>query len=320
MAEIERIAVWRKGEKMVEPEMYAFEEFPACELAPEGMEVMKADRTPQFAMPRLHVKYAEKDGMDLHLQIIMPPMEREEMLGKEKKFPLVVFIQGSGWMKQNLGEKVHGLCEFATRGFVVAIVEYRPSPVAPFPAQVKDAKTAIRFLQDHAEEYHVDRDNIFVWGDSSGGHTCVMAAATMENEYNDEQGGLDVKAFVDFYGPTDITRMNDQPSIENHMAPESPEGSLIGGYVVSEHPELTDAVNPMNHIGRDKEMKPLLIVHGDKDRLVPFQQSVLLYEKMKEEGKTVEFYKLEGADHGGDAFLKKPVQDLVEGFLRKYTD
>lgn len=305
---------------MIEPKMCTYEEFPACELAPEGMKVIKADRTPQFAMPVLNVKYAEKDGMDLHLQIIMPPMEREEMLSGERKFPLIVFIQGSGWMKQNLGEKVHGLCEFATRGFVVAIVEYRPSFAAPFPAQIKDAKTAIRFLQDHADEYHVDRSNIFVWGDSSGGHTSVMVAATMENEYNDEEGSLDVKAFVDFYGPTDITKMNDMPSTQDHMAPDSPEGSLIGGQAVSEHPELTDAVNPMNYISRDKEMKPLLIVHGDKDRLVPFQQSVLLYEKMKKEEKNVEFYKLEGADHGGNAFLKEPMQNLVEDFLRKYMN
>ena len=82
-------------------------------------------------------------------------------------------------------------------------------------------------------------------------------------------------------------------------------------------PEWTDAVNPMNHISEEREMKPMLIVHGDKDRIVPFQQSVLLYEKMKETHKAVEFYKLEGDDHGGDAFLKEPVLDLVEKFLKK---
>lgn len=82
-------------------------------------------------------------------------------------------------------------------------------------------------------------------------------------------------------------------------------------------PEWTDAVNPMNYISEEREMKPLLIIHGDKDRVVPFQQSVLLYEKMRATQKTVEFYKLEGADHGGDAFLKEPVCDVVEEFLKK---
>lgn len=298
--------------------MCSYEEFPESKLAPEGMKVIKADRSLRFAIPKLHVKYAEKDGMPLHLQIIMPPMEPEEMMGKEKKYPLVVFIQGSGWEKQDLGQKLHGLCEFATRGFVVAIVEYRPSSVAPFPAQIKDAKTAIRFLQKTEEGYHIDKDNIFVWGDSSGGHTCVMVAATMEQEYNDEEGPLHVKAFVDFYGPTDITRMNDQPSIQDHLSADSPEGMLIGRRRVDENPVWTDAVNPMNHISEQREMKPMLIVHGDKDRLVPFQQSVLLYEKMREMNKHVAFYKLEGADHAGDAFLKEPVLDLVERFLKQF--
>lgn len=296
----------------------SYEEFPASELAPAGMKTMKADITPQFAMPKLHVKYAEKDGRPLHLQVILPPMEMEDMLGTEKKYPLVVFIQRSGWMEQDLGQKMHGLCEFAARGYVVAIVEYRPSYVAPFPAQIKDAKTAIRFLQEHAEDYHVDKRHIFVWGDSSGGHTCVMVAATMEHEYNDEEGKLDVKAFVDYYGPTDITRMNDQPSTQDHMSADSLEGRLIGNRRVDENPEWTDAVNPMNHISEEREMKPMLIVHGDKDRLVPFEQSVLLYEKMKAVHKEVEFYKLEGADHAGDAFLKEPVLNLVEQFLKQH--
>lgn len=297
--------------------MCSYDEFPASKLAPEGMKVIKADRSLRFARPKLYVKYAEKDGMPLHLQIILPPMEFEDMMDIGKKYPLVVFIQGSGWMEQDLGQKLHGLCEFAARGYVVAIVEYRPSFTAPFPAQIKDAKTAIRFLQKHGDDYHIDTNNIFVWGDSSGGHTCVMVAATMEQEYNDEEGSLDVKAFVDFYGPTDITRMNDQPSIQNHLSADSPEGLLIGKRQVDMSPEWTDAVNPMNHISEEREMKPLLIIHGDKDRVVPFQQSVLLYEKMRATQKTVEFYKLEGADHGGDAFLKEPVCDVVEEFLKK---
>lgn len=302
----------------METVMCSYEKFPESKLAPEGMKTMKADLSPQFAIPMLNVEYAKKDGMSLHLQIIVPPMEVEDMIGNKKKYPLVVFIQGSGWMEQELGQKMHGLCEFSTRGYVVAIVEYRPSLVAPFPAQIKDAKTAIRFLQEHADDYHIDKKHIFVWGDSSGGHTCVMVAATMEREYNDEDGSLDVKAFVDYYGPTDITRMNDQPSTQDHISADSLEGRLIGRRRVDENPEWTDAVNPMNHISEDMEMKPMLIIHGDKDRLVPFQQSVLLYEKMRETQKDVEFYKLEGADHAGDAFLKEPVLDLVDQFFRKH--
>lgn len=301
----------------MDAKMCSYEEFPASEFAPEGMKVIEADRSLVFPMMKLNVKYSEKEGYPLHLQMIYPPMEFNDLMGREKKFPLIVYIQGSAWMLQELGQSLPGLCQFAKRGYTIAVVEYRPSPVAPFPAQVKDAKTAIRFLQENADEYHVDKDEIFVWGDSSGGHTCSMIAATMEHEYNDEEGKLDIKAFIDYFGPTDITRMNDQPSTQNHRLPDSPEGMLIGKRPVDNSPEWTEQVNPMNHISIEREMKPLLIMHGSKDRLVPFQQSVLLYEKMMETNKKVEFYRLEGADHGGDAFWKEPVLDIVERFIKE---
>lgn len=305
------------GINIMEAKMCSYEDFPASELAPEGMKVMEADRSLELPIVKLNVKYSEKEGYPLHLQMIYPPVKFDEPTGREKKFPLIVYIQGSAWMAQELGQSLPGLCRFAKRGYTVAVVEYRPSPVASFPAQIKDAKTAVRFLQKNADEYHVDKDKIFVWGDSSGGHTCTMIAATMEHEYNDEDGELDIKAFVDYFGPTDITKMNDQPSTQDHRLPDSPEGMLIGKRPVDSSPEWTDKVSPMNHISEGREMKPLLIIHGNKDRLVPFQQSVLLYEKMKEAHKKVAFYKLEGADHGGDAFWKEPVLDIVEQFLKE---
>lgn len=54
------------------------------------------------------------------------------------------------------------MADLARRGFVTAILQYRESNLATFPAQVQDAKTGIRFLRKHAEEYHIDVDNIFI--------------------------------------------------------------------------------------------------------------------------------------------------------------
>ena len=304
---------------MVEANMCSYEDFPKSELKAEGMKTIEANRQPCYSQVLWNVEYAKKDGYPLHLQIILPPMEIDPAKKKpHKSYPLILYIQGSAWRKQNLGQQVHGLCEFAKRGYVIAIVEYRPSDTAIFPAQVKDVKTAIRFMQDKAEQFFVDANRIYVWGDSSGGHTCAMIAATMEREYNDETGPLNVKAFVDFYGPTDITKMNDVPSAMDHILPQSPEGMLIGGKRVDETPEMTDQVCIMNHIDEKTEFRPILMIHGNKDRLVPFQQSVLLYEKLKETHKTVEFYCLDGADHGGDAFFDQKVLDIVENFIRQY--
>ena len=73
----------------------------------------------------------------------------------------------------------------------------------------------------------------------------------------------------------------------------------------------------MNHVSTDRVLPPLLIIHGSKDRLVPFAQSVLLYDALTAAGQPVEFYQLHGSDHGGPAFWQPDVLDLVDEFLQK---
>lgn len=65
----------------MEAKMCSYEEFPVCELAPEGMKTIEADRTLAFPMIQLNVKYSKKEGHPLHLQMIYPPMKFEELMG-----------------------------------------------------------------------------------------------------------------------------------------------------------------------------------------------------------------------------------------------
>ena len=85
-----------------------------------------------------------------------------------------------------------------------------------------------------------------------------------------------------------------------------------------ENPELAEATVPMNYLSREKETPPLLIMHGGSDMLVPFNQSCRLYHKMKELGKTVEFVKLVGANHGFGGFNCEEALDVVEEFIKRY--
>lgn len=302
----------------VEPKNLSYEDFPASDLAPEGMHTARADRTPRLCKLWLDVEYARKDGVPLRLSVVRPPLAE----GDETTFPLVMFVQGSAWRKQQLGNSLPGLMRFAARGYVVAVVEYRPSDVAPFPAQILDTKTAIRYMRKNAAQYAADPGRLAVWGDSSGGHTAVMTAVTaddpgfVEPSEQGEPSGL--RACVDYYGPSDIARMNEVPSNGNHLVPDSPEGMLIGGLDIRENREKADATSPMRYISPDKKLPPTLIMHGDKDRAVPFAQSALLYEALVAAGQEVEFWKLSGADHGGDAFFTDEVLDIVESFLEEH--
>lgn len=176
-------------------------------------------------------------------------------------------------------------------------------------------------MKINAGKYRVDADRTALWGDSSGGHTALMAGFTGDGEpdmdaYREQSAA--VKCIVDWYGPTDIAKMNYYPSSMDHTQADSPEGFVIGRKNVLENPELADATVPMNYLSREKETPPLLIMHGGSDMLVPFNQSCRLYERMKELGKNVEFIKLAGANHGFMGFNCDEALDAVEGFLRKY--
>jgi acetyl esterase/lipase len=217
-----------------------------------------------------------------------------------------MFIQGSAWFKQELTQQLAQLARFAQRGFVIAMVEYRPSTLAPFPAQIRDARTATAFMLQHAAEYRADPGRLVVWGDSSGGHTATMLTVTEgDGRFSDEETSarpLLIRGTIDFYGPTNLGTMNDEPSTQDHDAPDSPEGMVLGGVRVSEHPDLVAAASPLNYINPTSRLPPFLILHGDKDRLGPYGQSVLLYRKLVECGHAVEMYRVEGADHSGNAF------------------
>lgn len=292
-------------------------DFPSSSVSAEGIKVLKADESRRSVATILGVEYARKSSMPLHLNILMPRSEE----GETDKFPLVMFVQGSAWFKQELTQQLAQLARFAQRGFVIAMVEYRPSPVAPFPAQIKDARTATRFMLDHAADYSADPGRLVVWGDSSGGHTVAMLAVTEgDPRFSDEPASaapLPIRGVVDYYGPTNLGTMNDEPSTQDHDAPDSPEGMVLGGVRVSEHSPLVSEASPLSHIHTSPRLPPFLIIHGDKDRLVPYGQSVLLYRKLVECGQAVEMYRVAGADHGGSAFwtAEEPFR-ITETFVR----
>ncbi|MDR3148461.1 MAG: alpha/beta hydrolase [Oscillospiraceae bacterium] len=291
--------------------MFEPQTFPDSTELPDGAKSVTWSDKPTEGMISLtpNIVYQSLNGEDQRLQIITP-MAMFAMPGvPAPKYPLVVYVPGSAFRRQNVWMALPRMIEVAQRGYAVAIVEYRPTEIGGvFPAQREDAKSAIRFMIAHADEYGIDADRIAVWGDSSGGHTSVSIAVTAPEL---------VKCCVDWFGPTDIALMNYYPSGMDHTAPYSPEGMLIGGKNVLENPELAQEVNPINYITPENPVPPMLIMHGSKDMLVPFNQSVRLYNKLKECGKDVQFFKLEGGGHGSGGFNSDEALNLVIEFFRE---
>ena len=217
-------------------------------MTADGIRTIRADGSELSSQLHANVLYATKSGVPLHLHIIQP----KQAEGEERLFPLVVYVQGSAWFKQDIGYEIPQLSRFANKGYVVAVVEYRPSTVAPFPAQIKDTKTAIRFLMKNASTYSIDPEKIVLWGDSSGGHTAAMTGVTLNGPDLSDESPIDepirLKAIVDFYGPIDVSKMNLEPSTQDHRNAESPEGMLIGGLNVLENPDKVKPTVPITYL------------------------------------------------------------------------
>lgn len=109
------------------------------------------------------IPYAEVDGHTLVLQILEPYTRNEP----EKLHPCFVFVQGSAWGVQDVYKSCPHYARLAARGYVVAVVQYRHSGIAHFPAPIQDARNAVRFMRLHAADYHLDGENFFLGGCSS---------------------------------------------------------------------------------------------------------------------------------------------------------
>ena len=296
----------------IEPQAMSYDEFPKANNQPAGMQTLQVDLTPRHPQVHLNVVYAYKDDTALHLHIIVP--------AGEGRHPLIMWVQGSAFHKQNLGNHLAQMIEVAEHGYVVAMVEYRYAPKWAFPVQVRDLNTATRFMLAHAEQYHVDPKKYIAWGNSSGGHTVTLATVTQGNQFFSDEDvqttPLQFQACVDFYGPTDISRMNKVPSTQDHVTAHSREGEFFGTKNIYDHPELVQKASPMHYIEKGKELPPFLIMHGNKDRLVPFEQSCLLYQALKDTGHRADFYCLDNSDHGSDDFFTSEVLKIVFNFLK----
>lgn len=255
------------------------------------------------------VVYATRDSVDLRLQIMMPDFYAV----KDTVFPCVLYVRGSAWMKQNLYTDVPQLSRFARRGYVVAIVEYRHSGIAQFPAQRNDAIAAVEFIKQHAKKYRVDKNNVFVWGSSSGAHTALFTGLHIGADTLPDINGI-----IAYFPPTDLLRMKDDPTAATTGDENSPEGLLIGKVAVADAPEKAKAASPFYYINESTDMPPVFLAHGTKDRVVPFSQADMLANEMQKNSMEFEFYALRNADHGSWQFWTEEMFDKVEAFIKKY--
>ena len=309
----------------MELKAWEYDEFPAFDEVVEGAEWLYTSPDDVGVAYTPNVEYQCIDGLPRVLQSLIPTSRRfkapKEGRAASRTYPCVVYVQGSAWFPQNVYANLPCIARLAALGYVVAIVQYRDCTVGVFPDPVRDARNAVRFMRANAEKYAVDPTRMIVMGDSSGGHTATYAGILHDDdtEFNLFPGiSAEVSCIVNYYGSTDFTFEDANPSTPTHNEPDSPEGRIMGGVDLNKDRAAREMLTVKCNIDEDTQMAPILIMHGTKDRTVNTRCSVNLYRRLQETGHESYLYLLRDADHGGPEFWTREVLEIVDEFIKAH--
>lgn len=259
---------------------------------------------------RTDIEYARVDNhrllLDLHPA---PPSDQPD--------PLVVYVHGGAWRS---GSKTDmPLKALVHRGFTVASVDYRLTPVARFPAQIHDIKAAIRYLRAQAIPLHIDPQRIAIAGSSAGGHLAALVGVT--NGHPELEGTLgshcatssEVQAIISLYGAANLHSILKQ-STPHGLNVRVPALQLLLGGQPADQPELARLASPVTHV--DAHDPPLLLIHGDADPQMPVEQSHELRKAYEALQRPCHLEIIPGGKHGGPEFYAPQRIEQMEKFLR----
>jgi len=245
-----------------------------------------ADEEPEIILsPSLSdTTYCTMDGVPLKMDLYF----RES----EAPWHVLLYVHGGSFTsgdKRN-GSGVVDIPAMTARGYAVAAINYRLMPEYPFPAEVTDAKCAVRFLRAHAHEYDLRTEKIGIWGGSAGGHLSAMMGLTngdpgFELGENREYSSH-VDAVVEMFGPMDLTQPMSwlqRQLLRRAFGTDSPNDV-----------RLIEA-SPIRYVTRDAA--PFLILQGEEDTAVPAEQAQALYETLSGAGIDVTLVMVQNANH-----------------------
>ena len=217
--------------------------------------------------------------------------------------PVVMMIHGGGWLFGTKEDSVLYLLPYLQMGFAVVNVEYRMGSVSLAPAAVEDCLCALHWIGRNAKKYAFDLSKVVITGGSAGGHLALTTAmippsAGFENEcaYEDDEGWTGtfvdsrpkVAAVVNWFGITDVADMIQGPNTHGYAV------SWLGSLPNRE--DLARRVSPLTYVRSG--LPPVLTIHGDADKLVPYSHAVRLHEALTKAGVRNQLLTLPGAGHG----------------------
>ena len=264
------------------------------------------------------IDYSGENHISQKMDIYLPK-------NKKKKHPAVIVIYGSGWSSNNKKfsdyQKKFFVKPLSEKGFATIAINHRSSNLdSVFPAQIHDVKAVIRFIRARYNDFNLDTSFIGIAGYSSGGHLAALAGTSSNKLLNGNVGNYlnyenHVNAVVDFYGPTDLNVFYDCPITDGKKLTIEQKTRVFGN--VENISEKFELANPINYV--DKDTPPFLIIHGEKDKVVPVCQSKLLHEALLKSNIESELILKEDGDHNGNTFMPYQTNLMANFFYNQYN-
>jgi acetyl esterase/lipase len=276
----------------------------AAVLAP-AVPGTRADDAAPFTRKQ-DVIYGRKYGTALTLDVFTPT-------GKANGAAVIHVVSG-GWFSAH--EHVNsGLAAiFTRRGYTVFAVVHGSQPKYAIPEILEDMNRAVRFIRYHAKDYGIDPERIGITGGSAGGHLSLMQGTAGDAGNAEAKDPVDkvpsrVQAVACFFPPTDFLNWGEKGRDFLHVENLAPFRAALDFHVfdnkthrferITDEQKVHDImrqISPVAHVSADDP--PMLIIQGDKDRLVPLQQAQDFVVRCKEARVPAKLIVKEGADHG----------------------
>jgi acetyl esterase/lipase len=244
------------------------------------------------------VIYLKKNGIALTMDVFKPAQPNG--IG-------VIWMVSGGWVSTHEGINEDLAKPFTSRGITVFEVVHGAQPKYQIPEIVTQVQTAVKFIAANASTYGVDPNRLGVTGASAGGHLSLML------------GGKEpaIKAVVAYYPPTDFTNFGADmaEALKNpRLAVFLPAFGVTKDTPAEKAAEIGKATSPILLV--NPKFPPTLLIHGDKDPLVPLQQSQSMHDALQKAGVDTKLIVVEGGGHDPQVILKTLAQ-LVGWFEEK---
>jgi len=208
----------------------------------------------------------------------------------EGTWPCILDIHGGGWKARQIDSDKPMMERLALRGFVTALVSYRLSTEAKYPAALEDCKAALRCLRVHAKELKLDPERIGCMGGSAGGHLSGLTGMTSglaefegAGPFKDQSSA--VKACIVMAATQDLAAANAEKTNEGAI--------LFFGASAQDKPEIYKAASPITHVRAG--VPPTIFIEGEKDTLKIGRAEMM--EKLKALGIETAVHTLKNAPH-----------------------